>query len=280
MSFAKEDSTKRVPKITVVMPSFNQAVFIERSILSVLDQNYPNLEFILIDGGSTDGTLSILERYQDSFAYVYTGPDAGQSDALNHGFSKATGDIYGWLNSDDLYLPGAFQSVSGAFCSAPDASVIFGDWLSIDSDDNTIETNYAFDFNLHHFIYEGFHLNSQAMFWRREAHQRFGEFGVDLHRTMDYDLIARLGINEGQRRFMRVTTPLAAFRRHSAQKTTGAGQDVVAAEHRKIAQKNGFSDKYSRKGRILRLVYRARRAYWYLKRGGLKYAFSRLVRAL
>lgn len=270
--------SSRLPKISVVIPSFNQVDFIERTLLSVLNQNYPSLEIIVVDGGSSDGTVELLERYRKHVAYIHSGTDNGQSDALNHGFSKVTGDILCWLNSDDLQLPGSLQAVAEAFRAFPDASVVFGDWWSIDSQDRVTEVHYAFDFSLRHFIYEGFTLNSQAMFWRRDVHRRFGEFDVKLHRTMDYDLIVRLGLNEGQQKFVRLEKALACFRRHPEQKTTNAGGDIVASEHRWIAEKNGFSRKYRAAGRVMRLVYRARRAWWYTKRGGIGFTWAQLVK--
>lgn len=268
--------TRNFPRISIVMPSYNQARYIERSILSVLNQGYPNLEFIIVDGGSTDGSVEIIKKYSRHIAYWHSGPDAGQSDALNHGFSKATGEIVGWMNSDDLYLPGTFESVVGTFRANREAGILFGDWWEIDSDDKVTNLYYAFDFNLRHFIYEGFHLNSQAMFLRREVYRRFGEFDVKLHRTMDYDFILRLGLTEGQAAFTRISQPLACFRRHEEQKTMGFDH-IVDDEHRRIASKNGVDTKYSLLGTLLRPIYRFRRAYWYVKRGGLGYAFTRAV---
>lgn len=263
-----------LPKISIVTPSYNQAKYLERTILSVLNQGYPNLEFIIVDGGSTDASVDIIKKYERYLAYWHSGPDAGQSDALNHGFSRATGDILGWLNSDDLYLPGALEHVEDTFRANLEAGVVFGDWWEVDSNDEVTSVNYAFDFNLGQFIHEGFHLNSQAMFWRREVHRRFGEFDVNLHRTMDYDLILRVGLAEGQDAFFRIAHPLACFRRHMEQKTIGFHR-VVHDEHRRIASKNDVDIKYSLLGKVYWLIYRFRRAYWYVKRGGLRYAISR-----
>lgn len=263
-----------LPKISIVMPSYNQARYLERSIRSVLNQGYQNLEFIIVDGGSKDGSIEIIKKYESYLAYWYSGPDSGQSDALNHGFSKATGDIVGWLNSDDLYLPGAFESVVGVFRVNPKAGVVFGDWWEIDSEDEVTCVQHAFDFSLGHFIYEGFHCNAQGMFWQREVHERFGEFDIKLHRTMDYDLILRLGLVEGQDAFFRIPHPLACFRRHEEQKTRGF-DCIVHNEHRQIALKNGLGIKYSLLGNAARLMYRFRRAYWYVKRGGFGYLVKR-----
>jgi glycosyltransferase involved in cell wall biosynthesis len=266
------------PKISVIVPALNQAAFVERTLLSILNQGYPNLELIVVDGGSTDGTLEVLDRYKDHISHLSSSPDNGQSDALNRGFAKATGDIMAWMNSDDLYLPGALRAAADAFRAFPDATVIFGDWWSIDSEDRVSEICLAFDFSLGQMKYEGFHLNSQAMFWSKDAHRRFGSFDVSLHRTMDYDLIVRLGLNEGERRFVRIPAALACFRRHAAQKTTEAGADLVRREHQYIASKNGFSMKYSAIGPILRLFFRFRRLWWYIRRGGLAYTIDQAMK--
>lgn len=273
------------PLISIVMPSFNQVKYIEKSILSVLNQDYPYIELIIIDGGSTDGTLNIIKRYEKYLSYWHSGPDEGQSDALNHGFSKASGDIYGWMNSDDLYLPKVFQKISNKMLTTKSASVIFGDFWDIDSKDKIIFENYAFDFNLYHFIYEGFHLNVQAMFWTKDAHSRFGNFDILLHRTMDYDFIVRLGLTEGKNSFKRISQPLGCFRRHDEQKTRSHEKDehlgydpLVRKEHLLIANKNGFNNKYLWYGRVFRFYYRFRRAYWYLKRGGIRYLYERILR--
>ena len=114
----------------------------------------------------------------------------------------------------------------------------------------------------------------------REAHDRFGMFNIDLHRTMDYDLILRLGLNEGPRRFVRVEAPFACFRRHPEQKTTGAGRENVLREHVSIAAEHGLMKKYTAWGKALRMAYRVRRAWWYFKRGGLSFAIQKLVGSL
>lgn len=265
-----------VPKISVVMPAYNQAAFIERSLLSVINQNYPNLEFIVMDGGSTDGTVDIIRRYEPYLAFWTSERDQGQSDALNKGFSRATGDICGWLNSDDLYLPGALSRAAEALADHPGKGIVHGDWLSIDAADELIAYEYAFDFDIGHFKYEGFHLNAQSMFWRKAVHERFGEYDLGLYNTMDYDMILRFGLNEGQGAFLRVPAALGCFRRHEAQKTRGF-DERVRGEHRRMAERHGYPDKFRPIGKAKRLAYRFRRAWWYAKRGGLPHLFDKLL---
>ena len=266
------------PKISIVMPSFNQVQFIERSILSVLNQGYPNIELIVIDGGSSDGTVNIIKRYEDRIAYWVSEKDKGQSDALNKGFLRASGEIYGWLNSDDLYMPGAFKSAVETFAVNQGKKVVFGDWLSIDIHDNLVDLHHAFDFNLNHFKYEGFHLNAQSMFWRSNVHKKFGGFDVSLYNTMDYQMILDFGINIGQEKFLRIPKVLGAFRRYDGQKTGGFTPRVLL-EHQSMALRYGYMNKYGRLGAWRRLPYRFRRAYWYFKRGGLQNLLSRLTAA-
>ena len=266
----------QLPRISVVMPTYRQGKFIEKSILSILNQQYPNTELIVIDGGSDDCTIEVLKKYENEISYWITEKDFGQSDALNKGFKKATGEIYGWLNSDDLYLPGTFKKVLSAFSENSDKFLIFGDWLTIDENDFTIDLNHAFDFSLNHFKYESFHLNAQSMFWRSSVHKKFSGFDINLHNTMDYQMILEFGINQGQASFHRIPNVLGAFRRYDGQKTNGF-TPLVLDEHFRIASKYGYLDKYSYIGKAKRFFYRMRRFWWYLKRGGLSGLSKRLI---
>lgn len=267
---------ENLPRLSIVVPSYNQVKYVEESILSILNQNYGNLELIVIDGGSTDGTVDVLHKYERHFSYWCSEPDRGQSDALNKGFTKATGDIYGWLNSDDLYAPQAFETAITLLEQSPSKRVLHGDWVTIDNKGTMLTREYTIPFSLGQFIYEGFFLNAQAMFWRREVHQRFTGFDVTLHRTMDYQMIVEFGLNEGDAAFMLTPGIIGCFRRHPDQKTQGM-DDLVLQEHQHIAQRYRYTDKYSAYGQVKRLAYRLRRAYWYYRRVGIRYVVMKLV---
>jgi glycosyltransferase involved in cell wall biosynthesis len=263
------DLTKTpVPKISIVMPCFNHGKYIERSLLSILNQNYPNVEIIVVDGGSSDETLKILEFYRSEIDILITGPDKGQSDALNKGFSQTTGDVLGWLNSDDLYAPGALLRAAQAFQSNPQAMIVHGDWLTVDESDCVITRCIGFEANQQHLKYEGFCMNAQAMFWRADVHRRFSGFEIGLYNTMDYQMMIEFGEKWPASCFTRVDDVLGCFRRYAGQKTGAQDRTRVERELREIASAYGFMDKYSVTGIALRKFYRIRRAWKYMNRVG------------
>jgi len=263
------------PRFSIVMPSFNHARFIERSLNSVLNQQYERIELIVMDGGSGDGTREILERYSRHIALWRSERDGGQSDALNSGFACATGEIYGWLNSDDLYLPGALHHAAHVFAANPQIDVVYGDWLTIDEADRIIERFPALAASRGRLVTEGFFCNAQAMFWRRSLHERLGEFDGELHYTMDYDLMLRMISLAGARSFFRTARPLGCFRVYRGQKT-GSVSDPVRKEHRRIADRQGTSWKYTLRGEAVRAFYRVTRCVEYLMRGRRSHLLRRL----
>lgn len=257
------------------MPSFNHAHFIERSLNSVLNQGHEASQLIVMDGASTDGTRAILARYGPDIALWRSEPDGGQSDALNKGFRHAQGDIFGWLNSDDIYLPGTFAHVAALFERHPEIDVVYGDWYTLDTEDRIRERYLGLACSRGQLITEGFFCNAQSMFWRSRLHQRFGEFDLRLHYTMDYDLMLRLVTLAGRRAFLRTERPLGCFRVYPGQKT-GSSDEKVAQEHRHIAGRQGVAWKYQPSGRLLRLLYRCKRGAEYLLRRGPRYFLLKL----
>jgi glycosyltransferase involved in cell wall biosynthesis len=207
----------RYPGITVVMPSYNQGNFLERTILSVLNQNYPNLEFIIIDGRSSDGSVEIIKKYEKYLAYWTSEKDLGQSDALNKGFAMASGEIIGWQNSDDIYLPGAFSRAAGVFRDFRAADVVYGNRLDIDEQDHVIGESRFTRFSPVVFMYDGMSLGTQSTFFRRGLLEKTGTLDVDLNFAMDYDFFLRAA-GKGAC-FKYVPFYFGAMRRHENAKT-------------------------------------------------------------
>jgi len=208
------------PRLSIVTPSYNQARFLEETIRSVLLQGYPNLEYLVIDGGSDDGSAAIIERYQPWLAYWVSERDRGQAHALNKGFARCTGDILGWINSDDLLLPGALQRIAEAHRARPDA-VLCGDVL--DFDDGTGASRLVQQ--------RGISLERLLTPWRRDIawHQpgiyvpaklynTVGQLDERLRYTFDQDWLARLLTCAP---VVYLGAPVAKFRLHAASKTVG-----------------------------------------------------------
>jgi glycosyltransferase involved in cell wall biosynthesis len=185
------------PRITIVTPSLNQAAFLERTIRSVVEQDYPELEYLVLDGGSTDGSVEILRRFDDRIAYWESLPDRGQSHAINKGLERATGELVGWINSDDYYLPGAFASAAAAFEGNPGAEWVCGacryvhpdgtlDVVSRPSLPRGPRSAWAF---------EPWYVPQASSFWRRAALDRVGRLREDFHYAMDVELELRLALS-------------------------------------------------------------------------------------
>jgi glycosyltransferase involved in cell wall biosynthesis len=136
------------PLVTIVTPSYNQVHFLEATLRSVLEQDYPNIEYLVVDGASTDGSVEVVRRYEDRLAWWVSEKDSGQSEAINKGLRRARGELVGWLNSDDLYLPGAISAVVTAFQSHPEAGLLYGDALAIDADGKSFNLMRARQYTL------------------------------------------------------------------------------------------------------------------------------------
>lgn len=181
----------RWPRISIVTPSFNQARYVDRTIRSVLDQGYPNLEYIIIDGGSDDGSAEIIESYSDRLAHWVSEPDEGQTDALAKGFGRATGEIMGWLCSDDLHEPHTLHEVATNFLENPARQAVYGDSLWIDAEDHPIRPKKEIGFNRFIWMYDYNYLPQPSTFWRRGIYERVGGLNPDFDLAMDADLWAR-----------------------------------------------------------------------------------------
>lgn len=182
-----------LPLVSIITPSFNQAGFLEETILSVLTQDYPRIEYLVIDGGSTDGSLDILKRYSDRLTYV-SEPDRGQSHAINKGFRVARGEILAWLNSDDTYLPGAVSAAVAFMRVHPEVMMVYGEGYCITSEGNTIgRFPWTEPFDLWRLMYVSDYILQQTTFFRRSVLERVGFLDEGLHWGMDWDLWLRIG---------------------------------------------------------------------------------------
>lgn len=198
------------PRISIITPSYNQGRYIERTIQSVLDQNVPELEYVVVDGGSTDQTTEVLRRYADRLQWT-SERDKGHSDAINKGISRTTAPIIGWLNSDDIYYADALSSVLEFFDTHSEIDVVYGDANHIDEDDRIIEQYPTEAWNLER-LEEICFISQPAAFLRRRTMQAGGPLDLSLRYCMDYDYWFRLALNGA--RFAYLPKLLAATRLH------------------------------------------------------------------
>lgn len=223
--FPQQPNGEPWPCISIVTPSYNQGQFIEETIRSVLLQGYPNLEYIIIDGGSTDNTIDIIKKYEPFISYWVSEPDRGQSHAINKGLKKATGDLIGWQNSDDCYQPNALSQVARGWLGAPEIDIIYGSVDSVDTDSKLLFSYPVSEFNLMDML-PWANMFNQSMFFNSRIlrddqlyiHEKF-------HHYMDLELFWRLALKNYTFKF--IPEVVASFRLH--QDAKGFTQYDVAA---------------------------------------------------
>lgn len=207
-----------LPKISVITPSYNQARFIEQTIRSVLLQGYPNLEYIIIDGGSSDGSREIIRKYEPWLTYWVSEPDRGQSHAINKGFKHATGDVLCWLNSDDYYLPDALLTVGRMLAEGKGNYALTGHCLKVYQDGRPaveLEGRYENRRRLLQY-WKGYQMHQPATFWRREVFEQVGWLDEELHLIMDFDYWAKISRHFD---FINVDCALVCCNYHTEAKT-------------------------------------------------------------
>jgi glycosyltransferase involved in cell wall biosynthesis len=256
---AFDDSTIRsnnpeYTRISIVMPAYNQVHFIERSILSVLNQNYPNLQFIIMDGGSTDGTVEIIRKYEKYLTWR-SEPDRGQSDAINKALMLADGELIGWQNSDDVYFPGALHRIHEVSRKCPRAVLYSGTVATIDSSDRLLRVSKFIRPTSLWLLHEGFPMSSQGVFWRREVQSIVGVYDPALHYGMDADFWLRV-LAKGTAEFL--PEMVGGFRVYEGTKTSTAGASKGMAEMSDIRKKYGVDDQTAR-WKIVRVALRISR---------------------
>jgi glycosyltransferase involved in cell wall biosynthesis len=220
----------RMPTVSIVTPSFNQGQYIEHTIKSVFDQDYPRLEYIVQDGGSQDGTVEILRKYQHRLSAWKSVPDHGQSHALNLAFARTHGDIMGWLNSDDMLLPGALNYAVHFFMEHPEVDVVYGHRILIDEQGLEIG-RWVMPPHDSRVLSWADYIPQETLFWRRKVWDKIGgQIDERFRFAMDWDLILRF--RDAGVKFVRLPRFMGAFRVHPEQKTsaeiTEAGKQEMA----------------------------------------------------
>jgi glycosyltransferase involved in cell wall biosynthesis len=205
-----------LPKISIITPSFNQAKFLEKTILSVLNQNYPNLEYIIVDGGSTDGSVEIIKKYEDKLKWWVSEKDGGQVNAINKGLRRATGDWVAWQNSDDLYFKNVLNDLSLAIKKNPEVSLIIGDIFLIDDQDRKLRDIKYVKPTYKSVLAEGMVLTNQSAFWLRDIHNKIGFLNERYQYSFDYEWFLRL-LKYAKAKHVNKTW--GAFRQHINSKT-------------------------------------------------------------
>jgi len=216
------------PKISIITPSFNQGRFIEATIRSVLDQGYPNLEYFIVDGGSTDGSVEIIRRYEGKLAWWVSEADRGQSHAINKGLKRASGDIVAWLNSDDLLVPGSLEFAAQFFETHHHTDLLYGNAEIIDAVDTFImhRKEIPFDRMMGMLIGFGFLIPQPAAFWRRRVMASVGYLDEELHYAMDSDYWKRVS---DRHTIQHVSKLLARMRYHNEAKTVKSLKGAISA---------------------------------------------------
>jgi len=255
-------------RITVVTPSYNQGEYIEQTILSVLRQGYSDLEYFVIDGGSKDNTVDVLRKYDYFLDYWVSEKDSGQSNAINKGLKKATGDILCWINSDDILLRGALNAVAEYFAKHRHVVFLEGNTVRIDSKSNIIGCINTLG-QKKIFSKNGiFNISQQSMFWRRKIHDKIGYLDERFHAEMDKEFIIRC--HEEDFKFGYINKYLGAIRIHEKTKTTKGGE--IWLNDKKLIR-NMYGGRYDDLNRNLLLLS----LYFFNKLMLLKYPKSYLL---
>jgi glycosyltransferase involved in cell wall biosynthesis len=186
------NSHSQLPIVSIITPSYNQVRYLEEAIRSVLSQDYPNIEYIIVDGGSTDGSVEIIKRFADQLTWWVSEPDQGQADAINKGFLHASGDIIAWLNSDDSYLPGTVSKAVSYLMDHPEVGMVYAEANLVDGSGKILGQFPAQQTNLERMLRGSVHIPQQTTFYRADIWKKVGGLNPSFYFAMDYDLWVRI----------------------------------------------------------------------------------------
>ena len=214
------------PLISIITPSFNQGAYIEETILSVISQDYNNVEYIIIDGGSSDESVDIIRKYENRVSYWHSCPDKGQAHAINQGFKMANGDILAWLNADDLYLPGTLKLIAKEFKNFPETDFIYGDCVFVDEKGNFIRYfTECEEYDPNRLLNYGNYIMQPTTFFSKKKLTEVGFLDESLVYTMDWDLWCCFAKKKAQTKYL--SRVLAANRVYSGTKTYSGGIERI-----------------------------------------------------
>lgn len=221
-----------LPKISIVTPSYNQGKFLERTMLSVLNQNYPNLEYIIIDGKSTDDSTKVIKKYEKFLTFWVSEEDEGQSHAINKGLNRAKGEIVAYLNSDDIYLPGALEKVADFFKNNPKIDIVYGDCYIINEHGGLVKKKKEIDFDylMGCMIGFGIIIIQPSTFMRKSVIEKVGYFNEELHFAMDAEYWFRCA--KRRMTFKHIPNFLSGFRWHEESKTISSSDSIALVRYK------------------------------------------------
>jgi glycosyltransferase involved in cell wall biosynthesis len=219
------------PLISIITPSFNQSQYLEKTINSIINQDYLRIEFFLFDGESKDDSLKIINKYRNQISFFSSEKDSGQSNAINKGLKKCTGEIINWINSDDLLLPGSLDIIAKCFLDNPETDFFYGDTVIIDQFDRPVYTLLSLPFDANILKYGGNLFAQPSCFFHRSVLEKIGYLNEDLHWAMDYEFWMR-ALHAGCN-FTQIPHTISAFRIHNQSKSV--------SNHKKIQDEYFYS---------------------------------------